>query len=88
MNEGMSTKQGTSVRATGTLDYQMRERPGDPCIVVIFGASGDLTKRLLLPAIYNLACDKLLPERLAIVGLAMDGHATESFRESLANATT
>ena len=61
----------------------MRERPGDPCIMVIFGASGDLTKRLLMPAIYNLACDKLLPERLAIVGLAMDEHTTESFRDKV-----
>ena len=44
----------------------------DPCIAVIFGASGDLTKRLLMPAIYNLACDRMLPERFAVVGLAID----------------
>ena len=30
-------------------------RPGDPCVMVIFGASGDLTKRKLIPALYNLA---------------------------------
>jgi len=79
----MSSQARTSVRAAGSLDPQMRERPGDPCIMVIFGASGDLTKRLLMPAIYNLACDKLLPERLAIVGLAMDEHTTESFRDKV-----
>ncbi len=33
--------------------------PGEPCILVIFGASGDLTKRLLVPALYNLGCDGL-----------------------------
>ena len=40
--------------------------------MVIFGASGDLTKRLLMPALYNLACDGLLPEQLRLVGTAMD----------------
>ena len=52
----------------------------DPCLLVIFGASGDLTKRLLMPALYNLACDGLLPERFAIVGIAMDEMSTDEFR--------
>src|SRR6188768_2199300 len=42
----------------------------DGCILVIFGASGDLTRRKLLPAIYNLAEAGLLPEHFAIVGVA------------------
>ena len=54
--------------------------PGDPCLIVIFGASGDLTKRLLMPALYNLACDGLLPEQFAIVGIALDELTTEDFR--------
>ena len=57
----------------------------EPCVLVILGASGDLTKRLLLPALYNLACDRLLPEQFAIVGIAMDEFATESFREKMSN---
>ena len=48
------------------------DRSADPCILVIFGASGDLTKRLLMPALFNLACDRLLPGRFAIVGIALD----------------
>ena len=56
------------------------ERSADPCILVIFGASGDLTKRLLMPALFNLACDRLLPGRFAIVGIAMDELDTDSFR--------
>ena len=36
-------------------------RPGDPCVFVIFGATGDLTKRLLIPSLYNLLANKLLP---------------------------
>jgi len=42
----------------------------DDCVLVIFGASGDLTRRKLLPAVYNLAEAGLLPERFAIVGVA------------------
>ena len=41
-----------------------------PGVLVILGASGDLTKRLLMPALYNLACDGLLPEEFAVVGMA------------------
>ena len=37
------------------------------CVVTIFGASGDLTKRKLIPALYNLALEKRLPERIAVV---------------------
>src|SRR5439155_26568968 len=57
--------------------------PGDPCILVIFGASGDLTKRLLMPALYNLQCDGLLPSQFALVGIAMDELTTDSFRERM-----
>jgi glucose-6-phosphate 1-dehydrogenase len=45
------------------------ERPGDPCAVVIFGAGGDLTRRKLLPALYNLRRYGLLPRDVAIVGV-------------------
>ncbi len=54
--------------------------PASPCILVIFGASGDLTKRLLMPAFFNLACDGLLPKQFAIVGTALDPLTTEQFR--------
>ena len=43
------------------------------CVVTIFGASGDLTKRKLIPALYNLALEKRLPERFAVVGYALFG---------------
>lgn len=60
-----------------------QDRPADPCVLVIFGASGDLTKRLLMPALYNLACDGLLSANLAIIGMAMDDLTTEVFRARL-----
>jgi glucose-6-phosphate 1-dehydrogenase len=58
-------------------------QPAEPCILVLFGASGDLTKRLLMPALYNLCADKLLPERFALIGIARDALSTETFRERM-----
>jgi glucose-6-phosphate 1-dehydrogenase len=52
-----------------------------PGVLVILGASGDLTKRLLMPALYNLACDGLLPEEFAVVGMARKEMTTAEFRE-------
>jgi glucose-6-phosphate 1-dehydrogenase len=52
----------------------------DPCIMVIFGASGDLTRRKLLPALYNLAESGRLPEPFAVMGVARDAIEEESFR--------
>ncbi len=54
--------------------------PAAPGILVILGASGDLTKRLLMPALLNLACDRLLPEGFAVVGMGRDLMTTEDFR--------
>jgi glucose-6-phosphate 1-dehydrogenase len=70
----------TLVRTTIAEPTREAAPPGEPCLLVIFGASGDLTKRLLMPALYNLACDRLLPDRFAIVGIALDELSTEQFR--------
>ncbi len=59
------------------------EKPGDPCVMVIFGASGDLTKRKLIPALYNLAQEKLLSKQFAVVGCARRPMSTEAFREKM-----
>lgn len=59
------------------------QNPTDPCIMVIFGAAGDLTRRLLMPALYNLAGNKLLPKEFAIVGLARAQMNTDEFRTKL-----
>ncbi|HTR46699.1 MAG TPA: glucose-6-phosphate dehydrogenase [Verrucomicrobiae bacterium] len=55
--------------------------PAGPCAMVIFGAAGDLAKRMLIPAIYNLAQGKLLSEQFAIVGVSIENFSTEEFRE-------
>jgi glucose-6-phosphate 1-dehydrogenase len=47
---------------------RQQARPADPCAMVIFGAGGDLTKRLVVPALYNLARTKMLPKQFALIG--------------------
>lgn len=54
-----------------------------PCVMVIFGITGDLTKRKLIPALINLAQENLLSKQFAIVGFAMNDYTTESFRKLL-----
>ncbi len=57
--------------------------PADPCIIVIFGATGDLTRRKLVPALCNLAEARVLPENIAILAVAHREITQEAFREKL-----
>ncbi len=58
------------------------QRP-EPCTLVIFGASGDLTRRKLLPALYALAHDNLLPEQFGVIGFARREKSDDAFREEM-----
>src|ERR1700752_1700794 len=58
----------------------------EPCSVVIFGATGDLTHRKLVPALYNLAADGDLPPGLSVVGFARRDKTDEVFRTELEEA--
>ncbi len=62
------------------------ERRPDPCAIVIFGASGDLAQRKLIPALYSLEYRGLLPDSFAVVGVARTENSTESWRESMRSA--
>ena len=53
------------------------------CVLVLFGASGDLTKRKLVPALFNLAKANLLPDNFAILGVAFDDLTLEQFRDQV-----
>lgn len=55
----------------------------EPCVMVVFGADGDLTKRKLVPSLYTLAANGLLPKEFALVGLAKTEFSTEEFRRKL-----
>jgi glucose-6-phosphate 1-dehydrogenase len=58
-------------------------RPADSCVMVIFGASGDLTKRKLIPALYNLAQGGLLSKDFALVGFARNETTSDEFRDKI-----
>ena len=60
--------------------------PAEPCTIVIFGASGDLTRRLLIPSLYNLAEMGLLSDRIAIIGLARSESTAEQLKEKFKEA--
>jgi glucose-6-phosphate 1-dehydrogenase len=61
---------------------QLSRRP-EPCVMVIFGASGDLTMRKLFPALYSLAYRQLLPAKFGIVGVARTEETDDEFRERM-----
>jgi len=68
--------------AYATTGLDRAKRP-HACVLTIFGASGDLTKRKLIPALYNLALEKRLPERFAVVGYARSEMSHEEFRQKM-----
>jgi glucose-6-phosphate 1-dehydrogenase len=73
----------TTTEANPLLDgLQLRRNP-DPCALVIFGASGDLTQKKLFPALYSLAFRKLLPDRFAVLGVARSEETDAEFKERM-----
>ncbi|MCK4744189.1 MAG: glucose-6-phosphate dehydrogenase [Sulfuriflexus sp.] len=67
------------------MESQGDNPTSEPCVMVIFGASGDLTKRLLVPALYNLACDDLLSKNFAVLGTGRSEITDDEFRESMSS---
>jgi len=60
----------------------------ESCVMVIFGASGDLTERKLIPALYKLALEQRLPERFAVIGYARSEMSHEAFRQKMGDAVS
>jgi glucose-6-phosphate 1-dehydrogenase len=70
---------GHSPLRSGAAD----DRQPEPCTIVIFGASGDLTKRKLIPALYSLFAERLLPSSFAVVGYARKALSDDAFRTEM-----
>jgi glucose-6-phosphate 1-dehydrogenase len=70
-----------------TTGLSQGKRP-QACVLTIFGASGDLTKRKLIPALYNLALENRLPERFAVVGYARSEMSHDVFRAKMREAVS
>src|SRR5215831_18605048 len=62
------------------------QRQAPECAMVIFGASGDLTKRKLMPALYRLAYDSRLPASFSVVGVSRSPLSDQAFRELMREA--
>jgi glucose-6-phosphate 1-dehydrogenase len=66
----------------------LAEPKPDPCVLVIFGITGDLARRKLIPALYNLMVGGSLPERFAVVGVGREQVTTDQLRERLREQTS
>jgi glucose-6-phosphate 1-dehydrogenase len=83
---GMTDTKPTTANPKGevvTAPPRRTAQPPGPCAMVIFGAGGDLTKRLLVPALYNLATTGLLPEHFELIGVDLADLDADSWRDSL-----
>jgi len=64
-------------------EFNPSDKAAGPCVMVVFGAAGDLTKRKLVPALFNLAKDRLLPDSFAMVGVSVDDLSGDNFRDQV-----
>jgi len=88
IDNGMKSTKGTWRAKLGTatvLPNPLREgmrirRTPEPCAMVIFGASGDLTARMLMPALYHLARERMLPPGFSVLGCSRSKYTDEEFR--------
>jgi glucose-6-phosphate 1-dehydrogenase len=62
-------------------ELELAGKSAGPCVMVVFGATGDLTMRKLVPALYNLQKARLLPKEFAVLGVAFDDLSLEDFRK-------
>jgi glucose-6-phosphate 1-dehydrogenase len=70
----------------GLYDTCIQLKPSDPCVIVILGASGDLTSRKLIPALYKLFINGYLPDTFAVAGCARKKLSDETFRDKMKEA--
>ena len=81
----MTERPVVSARPTGAVRAHSRDR-ADPCTMVIFGALGDLSRRKLLPAIYQLMSEHLVDPNFAVLGVARDASTDDDFRKAMREA--
>src|SRR5205823_3600511 len=77
----MSTVPASTVDVENPLVEGLERLPVHPTTLVIFGATGDLAKRKLLPALYNLAHEGALPERFHLIGSSRSSMSDDEFRQ-------
>ena len=73
----------TTIQNNLENDLGFAEKAAGPCVFVLFGAAGDLTKRKLVPALFNLGKAKLLPGNFAVMGVSVDDLSLDDFRSQV-----
>ncbi len=82
----MSVYDDTEYSSQSRCEEPMRKNKIDACAIIIFGATGDLTRRKLIPALYRLHTEHLLPDDLSIVGVSRGALSRKEFRKSMRDA--
>ena len=72
-----------TVQLNPGADFENAGKAAGPCVFVLFGAAGDLTKRKLIPALFNLVQAKLLPDNFAVMGVSVDDLTVDAFRRQV-----
>jgi len=72
-----------TITASSEIGMEFAGKVAEPCVFVLFGAAGDLTKRKLVPALFNLVRAKLLPDTFAVMGVSVDDLDAEAFRRQV-----
>ena len=80
---GKPHRMATAIATNSAENLQHVGKVASPCVFVLFGAAGDLSKRKLVPALFNLVRARLLPENLAIVGVSVDELDLDAFRNQV-----
>jgi glucose-6-phosphate 1-dehydrogenase len=81
--------EGTQIRVNPNAGPAVvRSRPAEPCTIVIFGVTGDLTHRKLVPALYNLSREGDLPEKFAVIGTSTSVTSAAEFRAQLKDSVS
>src|SRR5579884_4047185 len=76
----------TAVQPNPFIDPLRFERRAPPCVLVIFGANGDLAKRKLIPALYRLAYDRKLAPGFSVIGNSRTTLSDDEFRDKMRSA--
>ena len=82
----MATATPTTLTQNVLREGLILPRTPDPAVMVIFGASGDLTARKLMPALYNLALNRYLPSGFSVIGVADTALSEADFKANMAEA--
>jgi len=78
-----TTSMPATTSANSDPNVEFAGKVAGPCVFVLFGAAGDLTKRKLIPALFNLVRAKLLPDNFALIGVSVDDLNVEAFRHQV-----